>query len=61
MEGARWDSDNMVIGESTPKKLYDDMPTVSFLIASNFNRKVQLSNLAQYLYGKVPVVESNDI
>jgi len=26
MEGARWDTQKMVIGESTPKKLYDEMP-----------------------------------
>ena len=29
MEGARWDTQKMVIGESTPKKLYDEMPIVS--------------------------------
>lgn len=28
MEGAKWDSDNMVLGESVPKKLYDEMPVM---------------------------------
>lgn len=28
MEGARWDGDNMVIGESIPKKLSDEMPII---------------------------------
>lgn len=32
MEGARWDSKNMVIGESLPKKLYDEMPIVSCIL-----------------------------
>lgn len=26
MEGARWDRDNMVIGESSPKILFDSLP-----------------------------------
>ena len=29
IEGARWDYENMVIGESIPKKLFDEMPIVS--------------------------------
>jgi hypothetical protein len=29
MEGAKWDRDNKVIGESVPKVLHDTMPVVS--------------------------------
>ena len=34
IEGARWDEKNMVIGESIPKKLSDEMPIVSIWVLS---------------------------
>ena len=33
IEGARWDRDTMLLGESLPKILFDQMPCVSLIIS----------------------------
>lgn len=35
LEGAKWDHNKMVVGESAPKILFDLMPLVSFFISCN--------------------------
>lgn len=38
IEGARWDRDTMLLGESLPKILFDQMPCVSLIISQlDFN------------------------
>lgn len=39
LEGARWDKDTMLVGESLPKILFDQLPCVSFLINHIFIMK----------------------